>query len=445
MSYLPNTDAERAKMLAAIGVNNIKDLFVHIPQEVQDAADFSSLTDSLDDMTLQRKLITMSSNAADLNSNACFLGAGIYDHYIPPVVGAVCNRSEFYTAYTPYQPEVSQGVLQSIYEFQSLITRLTGMDVSNASMYDGATALAEAVIMSCDLTKRRTVVLPANLHPSLRSVVETYLEPLGIAIRTAAQNPETGVTEIDTLTEDDACIVLQQPNFHGVIEDLGAAVAAAKLVGAQTVVSIDPMSLGILETPGALGVDIVVGEGQGLGCFPAFGGPLLGLFACKKEYIRRIPGRIVGGSVDTSGRRAYTMTLRTREQDIRRDTATSNICTNQALFALAATVYLSVMGKQGFHQAATLCLQKSHYLAAKLVEAGLTQRFSGPFFKEFVITCPAPVVDINKALLEKKMIGGLPLPDAPNDMLVCVTEQRTKEELDSFVDVLASFVKGEVA
>jgi glycine dehydrogenase subunit 1 len=189
----------------------------------------------------------------------------------------------------------------------------------------------------------------------------------------------------------------------------------------------------------------VVGEGQGLGCFPAFGGPLLGLFACKKEYIRRIPGRIVGGSVDTSGRRAYTMTLRTREQDIRRDTATSNICTNQALFALAATVYLSVMGKQGFKDASTLCVQKSHYLASKLAEAGIPQRFSGPFFKEFVITCPAPVVDINKALLEKKIIGGLPLPGAPNDMLVCVTEQRTKEELDGFVDVLAAFVKGEVA
>jgi len=282
VSYLPNTDAERAKMLAAIGVSNIKDLFVHIPQEVQDAADFSGLTDSLDDLTLQRKLISLSSNAADLNSNACFLGAGIYDHYIPPVVGAVCNRSEFYTAYTPYQPEVSQGVLQSIYEFQSLITRLTGMDVANASMYDGATALAEAVIMSCDLTKRRSVVLPANLHPSLRSVVETYLDPLGISIRTAAQNPATGATDIDTLTEEDACIVLQQPNFHGVIEDLSAAVAAAKVVGAQTVVSVDPMSLGLLETPGSLGVDIVVGEGQGLGCFPAFGGPLLGLFACKK-------------------------------------------------------------------------------------------------------------------------------------------------------------------
>ncbi len=319
------------------------------------------------------------------------------------------------------------------------------MDVANASMYDGATALAEAVIMSCDLTKRRSVVLPANLHPSLRSVVETYLEPLGISIRTAAQNAETGATEIDTLTEDDACIVLQQPNFHGVIEDLSAAVAAAKVVGAQTVVSVDPMSLGILETPGSLGVDIVVGEGQGLGCFPAFGGPLLGLFACKKEYIRRIPGRIVGGSLDTSGRRAYTMTLRTREQDIRRDTATSNICTNQALFALAATVYLSVMGKQGFKDAAMLCVQKSHYLAARLAEVGIHQRFTGPFFKEFVVTCPAPVIDINKALLEKKIIGGLAVPDAPNEMLICVTEKRTKEELDTFVDVLAGFVKGEVA
>lgn len=440
MSYLPNTDSERAKMLATIGVSQISDLFVHIPQSVQDAKDFSGLTDSLDDMTLLRTLGKMSHNAADMNSNACFLGAGIYDHYIPPIVGAVCSRSEFYTAYTPYQPEVSQGLLQSIYEFQSLITRLTGMDVSNASMYDGATALAEAVIMSCDLTKRRTVVLPDALHPSLKQVVATYLNPLGITIRTIPTDPITGQTVIGDLTTEDACVVIQQPNFLGVIEDLHGAVGAAKSVAAHTIVSVDPMSLGVLESPGAAGADIVVGEGQGLGCFPAFGGPLLGLFACKKEFVRRIPGRVVGASVDTSGRKAYTMTLRTREQDIRRDTATSNICTNQALFALAATVYMSVMGQQGFVQAATLCVQKSHYLANALVTAGVPLRYSAPFFKEFVITCSVSAVEINKSLLKHGIIGGLPLEHEPNNMLVCVTEQRTKEEMDLFVSIVSAYV-----
>ena len=437
MSYLPNTSDDRNRMLEAIGVRSVDDLFQPIPETIRAAADFSGLEPALDDISLRKRLVELSSMSANMDDNACFLGAGIYDHFIPPVVGSVCGRSEFYTAYTPYQPEVSQGVLQSIYEFQSLICRLTGMAVSNASMYDGATALAEAVIMAADLTKRKTVVLPSTLHPSARRVVETYLDPLDIELRTVQADPQTGrLTDIE-LGSGDACLVVQQPNFVGVVEDLRGLADTAHAAGALLVASVDPISLGILETPGDAGADIVVAEGQGLGCFPAFGGPLLGIFACRKEHVRRIPGRIVGGSVDSNGTRAYTMTLRTREQDIRRDTATSNICTNQALFALAATVYLSVMGKQGFAQVANLCLQKTHYLKTKLAEAGCQPVHTGPTFKEFVFRCPSDPVEINRRLLGERIIGGLPMPEYGNAMLVCATEQRTREEIDRFVRIVA--------
>ena len=437
MSYLPNTAADRSRMLEAIGVASVDDLFAPISADLRAKADFSALEPALDDIALRKRLVALSSSSSNLDDNACFLGAGIYDHYIPPVVGAICGRSEFYTAYTPYQPEVSQGVLQSIYEFQSLICRLTGMDVANASMYDGATALAEAVIMAADLTKRRTVVLPSNLHPSARQVVATYLEPLEIEIRTIEADATTGRLENVVLGDGDACLVVQQPNFHGVVEDLRTLAERAHAAGALLVASVDPISLGLLETPGDAGADIVVAEGQGLGCFPAFGGPLLGIFACRKEFVRRIPGRIVGGTVDNHGRRAYTMTLRTREQDIRRDTATSNICTNQALFALAATVYLATMGREGVSQVARLCVQKSAYLKQALAAAGCPALHTGPTFKEFVFRCPDDPVAINRRLLEEGIIGGLPLPALGNAMLVCVTEQRSREEMDRFARIVA--------
>ena len=424
-------------MLEAIGVRSVDDLFLPVPQGIRDAADFSGLEPALDDIALRKRLVELSGMSANMDDNACFLGAGIYDHFIPPVVGAICGRSEFYTAYTPYQPEVSQGVLQSIYEFQSLICRLTGMDVSNASMYDGATALAEAVIMAADLTRRRTVVIPSTLHPSARKVVETYLEPLDVELRVVDADPESGRLVDVALTNGDACLVVQQPNFVGVVEDLRALAQTAHAAGALLVVSVDPISLGLLETPGAAGADIVVAEGQGLGCFPAFGGPLLGIFACRMNHVRRIPGRIVGGTVDAQGRRAYTMTLRTREQDIRRDTATSNICTNQALFALAATVYLSVVGRNGLAQVANLCVQKTSYLKAKLAEAGCAPVHTGPTFKEFVFRCPSDPVEINRRLLAERIIGGLPMPQYGDAMLACATEQRTREEIDRFVRIVA--------
>ena len=433
-------------MLAAIGAASVAELFSGIPSAIRDAADFSGVAPALDDISLRKHLIALSSKNADMDRFPCFLGAGIYDHYIPPVVGHITGRSEFYTAYTPYQPEVSQGVLQSIYEFQTLVSRLTGMEVANASLYDGATALSEAVLMACDLTKRRGVVVAKTVHPAYRQTLRTYMESFADEVTEVGYVSETGAVDTaklhDALNAGVACVVVQHPNFFGTIEDLKALADAAHENGSLLLVSVDPIALGILETPGALGADIVTGEGQSLGCYPAFGGPLLGLLACRKEYTRRIPGRIVGATVDSENTRAYVMTLRTREQDIRRDTATSNICTNQALFALAATVYLSAMGKTGFAQVANLCLQKSHYAASEIVKIdGYEPVFaSAPFFKEFVVRTPDAPEAINERLLSAGILGGLPLaseyPELGNAMLLCVTEQRTKAEIDGLVGAL---------
>lgn len=441
MSYIANTDADRAKMLAAIGVAAVSDLFAPVSDEIRARADFSNVPSAMDDVSLRRHLTQLSTKNADADRYPTFLGAGIYDHYIPPAVGYVTGRSEFYTAYTPYQPEVSQGVLQSIYEFQTLICQLTGMEVANASMYDGATALAEAVIMAQDLKKRRGVLLAESVHPTFRRTVLSYMPLHTDTVHTFAFDPATGAANLPEIPEDTACVVVQQPNFFGVVEDLKALADAAHAKGALFIVVIDPIAFGLLETPGACGADIVVGEGQSLGCAMGFGGPLLGLFACKKEFVRRIPGRIVGGTVDAEGTRAYTMTLRTREQDIRRDQATSNICTNQALFALAATVYLSSLGKAGLRRVAELCLQKSHYAQSEIAKIpGFETVFSGSFFKEFAIRCPEDPVTINKRLLDAGIVGGLPLaPDYPalsNTMLLCVTEMRSKDDIDRLVAAL---------
>ena len=434
-------------MLAAIGVADIAELFSPLPAAIRRDADFSAVPLALDDIALRKRLLALSGKNADMDRYPCFLGAGIYDHYIPPVVSAITSRSEFYTAYTPYQPEVSQGLLQSIYEFQTLICQLTRMDVANASMYDGATALAEAAIMACDLRSRKLVALASSVHPAFRRTVATYMPLLADAVLEIAHDPATGQMDpasIATLPEDTACVVVQQPNFFGVIENLAPLAEATHARGALFIVVIDPIACGVLAPPGECGADIVVGEGQSLGCSPAFGGPLLGLFACRKEFIRRLPGRIVGGTVDIEGKRAYTMTLRTREQDIRRDQATSNICTNQALFALAATVYLASVGRIGLRQVAGLCMQKAHYAQRQIAALpGYASIFSGPFFKEFAIRCPADPVMINRRLLEAGILGGLPLatqyPGRENELLLCVTESRSKEEIDHLVSVLAEF------
>lgn len=421
-------------MLAVIGVSSLDALFDQIPKPLQLQGDLK-IPGRLDQISLMRHLSGLARKNVDADGYPCFLGAGIYDHYIPPTVAAITGRSEFYTSYTPYQPEVSQGMLQSIFEFQTLLCQLTGMDVANASMYDGATALAEAAIMACELTGRSRVAVLDTVHPSYRAVTSTYLRHLEIGLNV--------IGSADELQPETAALLVQHPNFYGSLEDMTLLSEAAHANGALLVACVDPISLGLLMPPGEYGADIVVGEGQSLGCPMGYGGPLLGLFACKAEFMRRLPGRIVGQTVDADGKRAFVMTLRTREQDIRRERATSNICTNEALYALAASVYLATMGKQGLRQVAELCLQKAHYAASEISRLpGFALAFPGrPFFKEFVIQTPSDPVAINERLLARGIIGGLPLTDQfsalGQAMLFCVTEQRTRAEIDSLVSALS--------
>jgi glycine dehydrogenase subunit 1 len=447
VSYIPNTDADRAQMLAAIGLKTLDDLFAPIPENLRLQGTLN-IPHRMDQITLARHIAGLANRNVHADHVPCFLGAGVYDHYVPPTVGAIIGRSEFYTSYTPYQPEVSQGVLQSIFEFQTLLCGLFAMDVANASMYDGATALAEAALMAADLTGRRRFAVPETVHPIHRQVLETYLAPLGLGVDliscpTGVVTPEALQ---DALMDDTAALLIQNPNFFGALEDVQALGKLAHARGALLVVSADPISLGLLTPPGECDADIVVGEGQALGCPMGFGGPLLGLFACKRAFMRRLPGRIVGQTTADDGKRAFVMTLRTREQDIRREKATSNICTNEALYALAATVYLATMGKQGLAQVAHLCLQKSHYAATEITKVpGYSLAFpQASFFKEFVVRTPMAPEKINQHLLDSGILGGLPLgayypqrADMENALLLCVTEQRTKGEIDALVAALS--------
>lgn len=444
MSYVPHTDADRDAMLKVIGVESVSDLFDHLPESIRLTRDLN-IPSALDEMALVRHLAELAGRNANLDDHLCFLGAGIYDHYIPSVVDALASRGEFATSYTPYQPEVSQGMLQAIYEYQTLICQLTGMELANASMYDAATAIAEGALMAIDITGRDTVVVSRAVHPNYRAVLKTYIHTAGFTL--VELDHDDGVMSMDVLSaqlsDQTACVVVQHPNFFGCLEDLAAFHDAIRKVGALSVVSVDPMALGLLKPPGEFGADIVVGEGQSLGSAMGFGGPLLGFFACKLAYQRKFPGRIVGATVDTEGRRGYTMTLRTREQDIRREKATSNICTNQALLALYATIYLSEMGKHGFRQASDLCLQKAHYAQEQVIAlAGVEPRFNKTFFKEFAVRFPLGLSpgEVNQRLLEKKIMGGYDLgrnyPELPDSMLLCVTETKTKVDIDRLVSAL---------
>jgi glycine dehydrogenase subunit 1 len=440
MSYIPNTDADRAEMLFAIGLESLDDLFTPIPKHLQYNQELN-IPSRMDQITLAKHLGRLAAKNVHAEAYPCFLGAGIYDHYVPPTVAAITGRSEFYTSYTPYQPEVSQGMLQSIFEFQTLLCQLLAMDVANASMYDGATALAEAAIMAAELTGRKRVTVLNSVHPSYRQVLETYLRHVGIGIDLVADTDGLGGFSV---SDETAAVIVQHPSFFGTLEDMEKLGEAAHVKGALLVACVDPLSLGLLTPPGEYDADIVVGEGQSLGCPMGYGGPLLGFFACKTKFMRRLPGRIVGQTTDGDGKRAFVMTLRTREQDIRRERATSNICTNEALYALAATVYLATMGRKGLTQVAELCIQKSHYAAseiAKLPECSLAFP-NQPFFKEFAVKTPIDPTKINETLLEQGIIGGLPLndlyPELGNAMLLCVTEQRTKEEIDALVSALGS-------
>ncbi|MEX2243105.1 MAG: aminomethyl-transferring glycine dehydrogenase subunit GcvPA [Fimbriimonadaceae bacterium] len=433
MPYIPHTEADRRAMLETIGVGSIEDLFVEIPKDLRISG--LDVPEALDEHALFAHLKELSERNVDLSRTVCFLGAGIYDKFIPASVGTVISRGEFLTAYTPYQPEASQGYLQTIYEFQTMVAELYDMDLANASMYDGGTAMAEAALMSAHITGRKTVDVSQAVHPHYRQILETYCWSMGVEVRVIAA--EDGATsDYSGVAGDSACMIVQYPNFFGVIEDLTAARAAADASGAMLVVVADPTAMGLLPPPGQFGADVVVGEGQPLGIAMGYGGPLLGLFATKREHVRQIPGRIVGRTTDEQGRVGYTMTLRTREQDIRREKATSNICTNEALMALAATVYLAAMGKNGMRQVAETTVRNTQYAIAQLTKAGAKLKFPGKVFGEFVLELPRDATEVQHALLDQGILAGLPLgryyKGMDDCLLVAVTETRTKAQIDDY-------------
>lgn len=432
-------------MLERLGLSRMEDLWKDLPEEkvLKAPLDLPAGLSELDVMELLKR---RAGENADPGGLVSFLGGGVYDHFIPAVVPWVISRPEFATAYTPYQAEVSQGTLESIYEFQTLICELTGMDVANASVYDGASAVAEAALTAVRITKRRRVAVSEAVHPHHRAVLNAYARGGGMeVVRVPAKE---GVTDPEAVRDlsDAACVIVQNPTFFGTVEAVGNLVESAHKNGALTVVSCDPVSLSLLAPPGEQGADIAVGEGQGLGIPMAFGGPLLGFFACRERFLRQMPGRVVGRTEDRDGNPCFVMTLQTREQHIRREKSTSNICTNQALMALAATVYLSAVGERGFSRVGELCLQKSHYAAAKICEEeGFSLRFDAPFVKEFVLRCPPNVHALLEALRREGILGGIPLEpyrsDLKNCLLVAVTERRTREDIDRWVETLARAAK----
>jgi len=429
--YLPNTDADRRAMLREIGVSSIEELFQDIPEKLRHAR--FKLPPPLSELELKKELHQLASRNASLDNYACFLGGGSYRHFIPSTVEHVTGRSEFYTAYTPYQAEVSQGTLQTVYEYQSLVCQLTGMEVSNAGMYDGSTAAGEAAIMACIIKKKNKVAVSTTVNPTYREVINTYVTGRNLSIETVELN--------SSLSSDCACLIVQQPNFFGYLEEMEAYVQKAHDIGALFIAIVDPISLGMFKPPEDYRADIAVADGQALGNPISFGGPGLGAFACRKEYLRQMPGRIVGKTVDVEGKPGYVMTLVTREQYIRRERATSNICTSEALMALAAAVYLATLGKRGLRQVAELCYHKAHYAAEKVAKLkGYSLVFQKPFFKEFVIRCPIAPSQINQALFKEGIIGGLDISYIiDNSMLLCVTEMNTKQEIDKLVEILGAF------
>ncbi len=441
--YIPLTDADRRDMLRAVGAATIEDLFTDVPRSVR-LLRALALPPVPSDADLLRELRGLSERNGDADRYACFLGAGAYDHFIPSVVWHLAGRSEFYTAYTPYQAEIMQGELQATYEYQSLLCALTGMDVANASMYDGASATAEAAVMARDLTRRDEVVVSSAVHPEYRQVIRTYTRHLGMVVRDLPH--QGGVTPAalarDLLSERTAALIIQQPNFLGGLEEMGALAEVAHAVGALLVVAAaDPVAYALLKPPGEWGADIVAGEGQPLGNHLNFGGPYLGMLATRQAFVRRMPGRLVGQTVDTQGRRGFVLTLQTREQHIRRERATSNICTNEALNALAAAIYMAALGRGGLRQVAEVCARKAHYARQRLAQVpGFRPAFEGPTFHEFVLRCPRSPEEINQRLLDAGMIGGLALgrfyPDLRDGWLLCVTENRTREEIDRLAQTL---------
>src|SRR5919204_1967164 len=443
MRYLPNTPQNQRAMLETIGVRSVEDLLVKIPAKARLSRPLA-LPPALAESELVRHLRALAAKNADAESAVCFLGGGAYDHYVPSPINHLVLRGEFLTAYTPYQPEASQGTLRTIYEYQTMIAELTGMDVANASIYDGASSLAEAALMAHSVTDRPEIVLAAGVSPLSRRVVATYCGGLGVKVRDVAA-PD-GVLDLDAakaaVGPKTAALVIQSPNFYGCLEDIAAAAEIAHTAGALLVVVADPVNLGVLEAPGRLGADIVVGEGQGLGVPMSFGGPNLGVFAAKNELVRRMPGRLVGATVDLDGARGFVLTLQTREQHIRRAKATSNICTNVALCALMATIYMATLGKQGLQRVGELSTAKAHYAAEQLTKVpGVSLRFSAPFFKEFTLKLPKSPTTVVARLAKRRILPGVPLRSYDralgDSLLVAVTEQRTREEIDAYAAALA--------
>jgi len=445
--YVVNTDKERREMMDSIGIESIGDLFRDVDEEIVLRRPLR-LRHSLSEQELMDELRGISEKNADSNGYARFLGAGAYDHFIPSIVPHLTGRSEFYTSYTPYQAEISQGVLQAIYEFQSFICQLTGMDVANASMYDGASALAEAAVMASNVSRRKEVVVSSTIHPEYREVVRTYAEAHGIEVKEVGwdDGATSSIELADATSEKTAAVLVQNPNFFGIVEELCEMERIAHGRGALLVACVvEPTSLGLLKSPGEVGADIVAGEGQGLGNGINFGGPHLGFLAARQAFLQKMPGRLVGMTADTGGRRCFIMTLQAREQHVRREKATSNVCTNQALNALAATIFLAALGKGGFTRLSNLNAQKARYLHAKVLELeGFEPVFSKPFYNEFVVKCPVDPAMINERLESVGIIGGLPLRGRHGGLegswLLCATERNKKSDIDRLAEALRGII-----
>lgn len=443
--FIPHTQAETIEMLTAVGVDSLEDLFADIPEKYRFPK--LDLPPAMSEMEIMAQMKELSRGNITPEDYSCFLGAGVYHHYIPAAVDMLLRRGEFYTAYTPYQPEISQGTLQAVFEYQSLIANLTGMDVSNASHYDGATSAAEAVVMAIHHfhQKRMKVVLSPTLNPMYRGTIHTYMQGypdlqfLGEETQGMPSGDPTFLAPL--VDENTALVIVQYPDFLGNIYDYTALIEKAHQEGALVAMSINPIALGLLKSPGEYGADIAIGEGQPLGIPLSYGGPYLGIFATRKEFTRKISGRLVGESTDKNGKRGYVLTLTAREQHIRREKATSNICSNQGLMALAATIYLSLLGKHGLKQVSSLNYQKAHYAAQKIAAIpGYEIMNSRPFFNEFTVRCPIPVQDLNAHLLEHEILGGYNLgtdfPEMKNEMLIAVTEMNDKDSIDYLCEVL---------
>ena len=445
MPYLYHTDDERRRMLDTLGLDSEADLFDHIPESLR-ITEPLAIGAGLPEYDTLKALKTIASRNAPASEMTSFLGGGIYDHVIPSVVKHLAGRSEFYTAYTPYQAEVSQGTLQVIFEFQTMMSRLTGLPVANASMYDGATAFAESALMAAKVTRRNEVLCAGNVNPRYRQVLETYV---GDAIRVTplpvgADGDVDPSAVRDALNDNVAAVLVQTPNYFGVMEQPWTYARTIEDAGALLVVAVDPISLSLFRPPGAYGADIAIGEGQSLGNDMNFGGPLLGFMTCREKLVRSLPGRLVSRTTDIDGKTAYVLTLQTREQHIRREKATSNICTNQGLLALRATIYLAALGESGFRELGEVCYARAHRLAGMIDDLkGYSLRYRGPFFREFVVKCPVDAEKIVARARSEGILAGIPLSrhfgnDARHDLLVAVTEKRTDDELEGYCKLLAT-------